>query len=151
MTLFLFLLKESESAIIFFMIIARVLFLMYVIYRKGDGLMEFKIEEITYFRGKTNHYTIYDIEGDIHLIYGTFYRKVVGGPLYDSTIAFFKGDISWKTARKNIERSRDSDIKEERDQWTYMTKDEFDKIIVDVEELYVDGEKRELDLVEKLM
>lgn len=111
--------------------------------------MKFTIEEITYFRGNTHHYVIYDTEGDIHLIFGTFYRKVVGGSLYDSTISFIKDNSHWDYARKRIEWNRDNEEKEKGDKWLYMN-NEFKNLTIDLEELYLDGVKKDLNLIEKI-
>lgn len=110
--------------------------------------MKLSIEEITNFRGNTHHYTIYDVEGDIHLIYGSFYRKVVGGPLYDSTLNFIKDNSYWDSARKRIAWDRDNEREEERNNWIYMN-NEFKKFTIDVEQLYLDGIKKNLNSIEK--
>ncbi|MBU9674799.1 hypothetical protein KQ939_17005 [Planococcus sp. CP5-4] len=111
--------------------------------------MKLSIEEITYSRGRTNHYTIYDVKGDIHLIFGSYYRKVVGGPLYESTMYFIKDNSKWNLARKRIIQNRDKETIEERDNWIYLSS-ELKDFVIDVEELYLDGIRKKLNSVEKM-
>ena len=97
------------------------------------------IKEIVENRYKEKCYLIYDDEGDFFIIYGSKWRIVKGGWLYDVLISFLKNKTGWPFTEKNIIRDRDQNLKE----WQYLNKDEEDKFI-DIEVLFIDGEKEEL-------
>lgn len=99
-----------------------------------------KIKEIVEYRVNEKCYLIYDNEGDFFVIYGTSYKVVKGGSLYDVIMSFVKENTGWKYTEKHIRHNKETDYKT----WVYLDKDIVNEII-DIDTLYIDGKIQELD------
>ena len=103
------------------------------------------LKDITAYRQKTKCYLIEDSEGDFLVIYGTKFRKVISGVLYDAIILFQKEKVRWRFVERRIKANRDDEYRtRSKDNWFDLDKDAKEKVI-DVVALYVDGEKRNID------
>lgn len=98
------------------------------------------IRDIVEYPYKEKSYLIYDNDGDFFVIYERRWKKVIGGDLYNVFMTFLKGNIEWNYPRKTIVRDLDRNLKE----WQYLDDDAKDKI-VDIEVLFINGEKQELN------
>ncbi|MGQ3380764.1 hypothetical protein ACT6P6_22145 [Priestia endophytica] len=101
------------------------------------GNIKKAIKDITEDRRKEKCYLIYDDEGDFFVIYGSRWRVVKGGYLYDVLISFLKKKTGWLYPKKNIIRDQNSNPEE----WKYLNTDINDKII-NIDILFIDGEKK---------
>lgn len=96
------------------------------------------IKEIVENRYKEKCYLIYDNEGDFFVIYGSMWRTIENGWLYDALISFVKGgEVKWPFYEKRIILDRDQSPRE----WKYLNKEVEDKVI-HIDELFIDGEKK---------
>lgn len=98
------------------------------------------ISDIVKNRYRQKCYLIYDNEGDFFLIYGTRWRTVVGGDLYDILMSFLKKKTGWDYTERSIIRNRDN----KHETWNDLNNDINEKVI-DIEVLYIDGIKEDLN------
>ena len=107
--------------------------------------MEMSLREITNYRTREKCYLIEHEDGDFFVIYGTKYREVLYGELYDVISSFLKGNVGWKFADKRLRFNRDDEYREgHKHNWLDFNEEVKEKIL-DVDLLYIDGEKQEID------
>ncbi|MGG3480597.1 hypothetical protein ABES21_24280 [Peribacillus frigoritolerans] len=98
-----------------------------------------KISDIVKNRYRQKCYLIYDDEGDFFVIYGTRWRTVEGGDLYDILMSFLESKKSWEFTERRIIRNRNNG-----ETWKDLNNDMNEKII-DIDVLYIDGIKEDLN------
>jgi hypothetical protein len=95
------------------------------------------IKEIIEYRVNEGCYIIYDNKGDFYVVYGTSYKLITGGSLYDIIMSFVKEKTGWKYTEKHIRLNKRSDSQS----WIYLNSENEDEVI-DVDDLYIDGIKQ---------
>lgn len=101
--------------------------------------MKKRLEEVLNFPYNKNCYLIYDNTGDFFVIYKGNWLKVIGTDFYDLLMSFEKGKTSWNFTEKHIKHRFELN----RSIWTRLT-DEFTETVLDINTVYVDGNKNEL-------
>ena len=104
--------------------------------------MKISLRDITNYRRNEKCYLIDHEEGDYFVIYGTKYREVIGGELWDAISSFIKGDVGWKFVERGLRFNRDDEYREgHKHNWNDYNEKVKDKVL-DVDRLYIDGEKQ---------
>jgi hypothetical protein len=105
--------------------------------------MNMSLNDIIKSRVKHKCYLIYDAEGDLFLVYGTSYRVIKSGSLYDIILSFIFKSTSWKYTERHIKMNKNLDYRS----WTYLNSQSKD-IVIDVDTLYIDGIKQEIKKID---
>lgn len=106
--------------------------------------MKMTLESITNYRRNEKCYLIMHNEGDYFVVYGTQYREVIGGELWDIITAFIKGDVDWKFVDKRLIFNRDDEYREGH-KHNWKNYNEVKTKVLDVDSLYIDGEKQVIE------
>ncbi|WP_342505857.1 hypothetical protein [Sporosarcina sp. FSL K6-2383] len=109
--------------------------------------MKISLRDVTNRRRKEKCYLIEHEDGDYFVIYGSKYREVIGGDLWDSISSFIKGDVGWNFVDKRLRFNRDDEYREgHKHNWQDFNEEVKAKVL-DVDSLYIDGEKQVIDSV----
>lgn len=99
-----------------------------------------KIEELMQRRTNQKCYLIYEQSGDFFLVYGTYYKRVIGGNLYDLLMSFHKKISSWPYVEKHIKRDRNFNPGDYHYQEWKPINAELKQATLDIDTFYIDGE-----------
>ncbi|MEZ7170766.1 hypothetical protein [Sporosarcina sp. OR05] len=109
--------------------------------------MKMTLRDITEYRRNEKCYLIEHDDGDYFVVYGSKYREVIGGELWDLITAFVNEKINWKQVSNRLIFNRDDEFREgHKHKWSHFDNESKNKVL-DVQKLYIDGEKRELDSI----
>lgn len=98
-----------------------------------------QLREIISYRINQKCYLIIDTEDNFYVVYGTYFRKVDYGKLYDTISSFIGDKQSWSFVNNRI-KINSQDDPNERKLWVKLDS-EIKNSEIDVVAIYVDGEK----------
>lgn len=103
------------------------------------------LDELMERRTTQKCYLIYEQSGDFFLVYGTYYKRVIGGNLYDLLMSFHNKKISsWSFVEKRIKRDRDLKPEDVHYQEWKPISAELKREALDIDTFYIDGERKSI-------